>query len=137
MKTTTWKAGALVALTLAGAVAASSPASAQYYYRGYHGGISPGGAAAIGAIGGLALGAAIASRPAYGYGYGYGEPAYAAPPVYYAPAPVYYAPRPVYVAPRPVVYARPYYPRYAAYGPWPHRHYGYGPGWGYGGYRNW
>ena len=144
---TRMKAGVLAALTLAGAVAAASPASAQYYYRGNRG-ISPGGAAAIGAIGGLALGAALASsRPAYGYGggYGYAEPVYAPPPVYYAPRPVYYAPRPVYYAPRPVyvaprvVYARPayrpYYPRYAAYGPY---HRPAGPGWGYHRpYRNW
>ena len=67
--------GAVAALTMGAGIAASAaPAEAQYYYR--RGGMNPGAAAAIGAVGGLALGAAIAgSRPAYA-----------------APAPVYAAP---------------------------------------------
>ena len=52
--------------------------------------LSPGAAAAIGVLGGLAVGGAIAASQ---------QPAYAAPaPVYVAPAP-----RPVYVAPRRVI----------------------------------
>lgn len=100
--------GALAALTVASTLAAASPASAQYYYRR---GWNPGAAAAVGAIGGLALGAAIAgSRPAYGYpAYGYG-----AAPVY-APAPVYGAP----------VYAEP------VQHCWIERHRVWVPGWGY------
>lgn len=60
----------IAALALAGAVAFSAPASADYYHRR---GWSPGGAAAVGVLGGLAVGAAIASsaRPA---------PVYVAPP---------------------------------------------------------
>ena len=51
-------------LTAATVAVASAPAEAQYYRRGW----SPGAAAAVGALGGLAAGAAIAStaRPAYG-----------------------------------------------------------------------
>jgi hypothetical protein len=93
--------GALAALTLATTLAAASPASAGYYYR--RGGWNPGAAAAVGVLGGLALGAAVAApRPAYGYGY--------------APAPVY-APEPVYVEPA----------RHC----WVERHRVWVPGWGY------
>jgi hypothetical protein len=90
--------GGLAALTLvAVAAAGAGPASAQYYYKKRNG-ISPGAAAAVGVVGGLALGAAIAgSRPAYGYGqpaYGYEQPSYG----YAPPPPTYYAPqRRVYV----------------------------------------
>ncbi len=67
------------ALVVAGATASVTPASAYHdgrYGGRYHhhrgGGWSPGAAAAVGIIGGLALGSIIASgRPAYGYGYGY------------------------------------------------------------------
>ncbi|MHB2168180.1 hypothetical protein [Alsobacter sp. R-9] len=94
MTKTTLFRGALAALTLAAVTAGSvAPASADYYYR-RGGGWSPGAAAAVGAIGGLALGAAIAgSRPAYAYP---------------APAPVYAAPppRPVYMEPEPECYVR-------------------------------
>jgi hypothetical protein len=63
-------AAGLAALTLA----ASAPAEAQYR-RGW----SPGAAAAVGILGGMAAGAAIASTA---------RPAYGAPPVaYYAPPP--------------------------------------------------
>ena len=72
---------------LVGAVAA--PAEARGYYRGgyyghYHGGIGRGGAAVLGGIAGLAVGAAIAS-PHYGYGGGYygGGYGYAPPPPRY------------------------------------------------------
>ncbi len=83
--------GALAALTLGAAVAGSAaPASAQWRDGpyGYYGrGPSPGAAAAAGAIGGLALGAALA-----------------APRPIYAPPPLYAYPRPVYVAPPPECY---------------------------------
>ena len=72
---------AVAALALAAATAFSAPASADWYYRR---GWSPGAAAAVGVLGGVAVGAAIAAnaRP--------------------APAPVYVAPPPpVYVAPAP------------------------------------
>ena len=63
-------AAGLAALT----IAASAPAEAQYR-RGW----SPGAAAAVGILGGIAAGAAIASTA---------RPAYAAPPAaYYAPPP--------------------------------------------------
>ena len=74
---------------LVGAVAA--PAEARGYYRGGYGhhyygghGIGRGGAAVLGGIAGLAVGAAIAS-PHYGYGGGYygGGYSYAPPPGYY------------------------------------------------------
>lgn len=63
----------LVALTAAGTLAAlSAPASAQYYRRGWN----PGAAAAVGVLGGLAVGGAIAaSRPAYAAPV-YGAPVY-------------------------------------------------------------
>ncbi|WP_046863542.1 hypothetical protein [Microvirga massiliensis] len=48
--------------------------------------LSPGAAAALGVLGGLAVGGAIAASQA---------------PVYAAPAPVYVEPEPVYVAPPP------------------------------------
>lgn len=92
--------GGLAALTLvAVAAAGAAPASAQYYYKKRNG-ISPGAAAAVGVVGGLALGAAITgSRPAYGYGqpsYGYAPP----PPTYYAPQ------RRVYVRQEPDCFVR-------------------------------
>ena len=72
---------ALVALTLAAGVASPTEVSARDR-------LSPGAAAAIGVLGGLAIGGAIAASQA---------------PVYVAPAPVYAAPAPVYRAPPPVV----------------------------------
>jgi hypothetical protein len=64
---------AVAALALAGVTALSEPASADWRYRR---GWSPGAAAAVGVLGGVAVGAAIAAnaRP--------------------APAPVYVAPPP-------------------------------------------
>ncbi len=93
--------GGLAALTLAAVAAVgTAPASAQYYYKKRNG-ISPGAAAAVGVVGGLALGVAIAgSRPAYGYAqpsYGYAPPP---PPAYYAP------PRRVYVQQEPECFVR-------------------------------
>jgi hypothetical protein len=84
---------AVAGLALAGTIAATSEASAGWRCGPYgcvkRGGWNPGAAAAVGAVGGLALGAAIAnSRP------------------YYGPAPVYAPPPP----PPPV------YPAYPAYG---------------------
>lgn len=106
MTLSTLSKGVLGALTIATAFATTSPASADYYYRRH--GWNPGAAVAVGALGGLALGAALAApRPAYGYGYGYG---------YGYPAPVY-APRPVYVEPAPRC--------------WIQRHRVWVPGWGY------
>src|ERR1044072_8983396 len=59
---------AVAALSLVGAtLAASSPAEARYYGRGWHGGGWVGPAI----VGGLALGALAASRPYYYGGYGY------------------------------------------------------------------
>lgn len=80
--------GTAAALALVGTLAAVEPAAARDR-------LSPGAAAAIGVLGGLAVGGAIAAAQ---------SPVYAAPaPVYVAPppppAPVYYAPPPrrVYV----------------------------------------
>jgi hypothetical protein len=82
--------GGLAAITLAAGLAATAPAQARDR-------LSPGAAAALGVVGGLALGAGIAAA--------------AAPPAYAAPVPVYRAPPPppVYVerAPRRVYYAPP------------------------------
>lgn len=87
--------GAIAAATL---IAGTAPAAdAQRYYGGYHGyyhrgGIGAGGAAVLGGLVGLGIGAAIASdHPRY-----YGAPGY-----YYGPGPAprgyyydgYYAPR--------------------------------------------
>ena len=69
--------GAMVALTLAASVAATTPASARDR-------LSPGAAATIGLLGGLAVGGALAASQG---------PVYAAP-VYVAPAPVYLPPPP-------------------------------------------
>ncbi len=74
------------ALALCATLAAAGPASARD--RNYHGGGSNAGAMlAVGALVGLALGAALASAPVV------------AAPVAYAPAPVSYAPAPVSYAP--------------------------------------
>lgn len=92
--------GLVAGAALVGAVAA--PAEARGYYRGgygYHHGIGRGGAAVLGGIAGLAVGAAIASprynyAPAYGYGGGYGGGyGYAPPPqAYYGYGGGYYEP---------------------------------------------
>ena len=69
-------AATVASVTLAGA----APAEARW---------RAGPAFALGAVGGLALGSAIAAgaRPAYGYGYGYAPaPAYGYTPVYGGPA---------------------------------------------------
>ena len=84
MTTIRFISGTVAAATLAAALAVT-PASAGDR-------LSPGAAAAIGVVGGLAVGAAIAGA--------------ASQPVYAAPAPVYVAPSPVYVAPAPVVVQR-------------------------------
>jgi hypothetical protein len=91
MTTIRFISGTVAAATLAAALAVT-PASAGDR-------LSPGAAAAIGVVGGLAVGAAIAGAAS--------QPVYAAPaPVYVAPSPVYVAPSPVYVAPAPVVVQR-------------------------------
>jgi PXPV repeat (3 copies) len=74
------RAGSFAALAMAAALAASPAASRDR--------LSPGAAAALGILGGLAVGGAIAA----GQG-----------PVYAAPAPVYVEHEPVYVAPPPPV----------------------------------
>jgi hypothetical protein len=71
--------GAIAALVLAAGLAAAPKSHARDR-------LSPGAAAAIGVLGGLAVGGAIAASAA---------------PAYAAPAPVYVEPAPVYVAPPP------------------------------------
>jgi hypothetical protein len=71
--------GAIAALTLVAGLAAAPDSHARDR-------LSPGAAAAIGVLGGLAVGGAIAASAA---------------PAYAAPAPVYMEPAPVYVAPPP------------------------------------
>ena len=86
MKTFRILTGAVTVLTLTMSLAVSNPAAARDR-------LSPGAAAALGVVGGLAIGGAIAASQ---------RPAYAAPaPVYVEPAPTYVetAPEPVYVAP--------------------------------------
>jgi hypothetical protein len=86
MKTFRILTGAVTVLTLTTSLAVSNPAAARDR-------LSPGAAAALGVVGGLAIGGAIAASQ---------RPAYAAPaPVYVEPAPTYVeaAPEPVYVAP--------------------------------------
>jgi hypothetical protein len=76
------------AVALSVALVAAGPASARDRY--HHGGGSNAGAMlAVGALVGLAFGAALASAPVMA----------APPPVTYAPAPVTYAPAPVSYAP--------------------------------------
>lgn len=99
---TTMLRAAVAALALAGTVAATSEASAAWRCGPYGcvkrgGGWNPGAAAAVGAIGGLALGAAIAnSQPYYE-----SAPVYAPPP---PPPPAYpvYGGGPVYGGYEPV-----------------------------------
>ncbi len=85
MKVLRLASGTAAALALVTTLAAVEPAAARDRF-------SPGAAAAIGVLGGLAVGGAIAASQ---------SPVYAAPaPVYMTPPPpVYYAPppRPVYV----------------------------------------
>jgi hypothetical protein len=91
MKIFRFVSGTTAALALVAGLAAAEPAAARDR-------LSPGAAVAIGALGGLAVGAAVGA-------------AVAAPPVYAAPVPVYRAPPPpppVYVEERaPVYYERP------------------------------
>ena len=72
----------LAAVTLAGALAASTESSAQgrYERRGHD---RDGGAALAAGITGLALGAAIAGNGGHYYGGGYYAPRYAYAPRYY------------------------------------------------------
>ena len=111
--------GAVLAATT---LSAAAPADAQYY-RGYHGyrggGIGAGGAALLGGIVGLGVGAAIADsnhRRYYDRGYYYDAP----PRVVYRER--YYVP-PVIVRER--VYDAPYYGGYYGHGYYGRGYYGY------------
>ena len=108
MRTSRLGAFAGCALMVASAYASVAPAEAGHYrhsgyYGGHHGGHygrrggwSPGAAAAVGIIGGLALGSILAARPAYAGRYGG-----------YGPVPVYHPPPfHSYGAPCRVVYRR-------------------------------
>lgn len=108
MKIIRFLSGALAALALATSLTVANPAQARDR-------LSPGAAAAIGVLGGLAVGGAIAASQG---------PVYAAPPpVYVAPAPVYVEPAPVYVAPPP--------PRVVQQRCWTERTREYVSGWGW------
>ncbi|QFU16543.1 hypothetical protein [Microvirga thermotolerans] len=87
MKTSRLIPGAALALALVTSVVAVQPAAARDR-------LSPGAAAALGVLGGLAVGGAIAASQSPAYA----APVYAPPPPP-PPAPVYYAPPPppVYV----------------------------------------
>ena len=91
----------LAAIAMLGAMT-MQPAEA-YGGRGYHGG-GYGFPLALGVLGGVALGAAIAG-PHYYEPYPYYAPVYVAPPVYVQPYP---GPAPVYVSPAPQPYCRGY-----------------------------
>lgn len=80
-------------MALMGGLAISEPAAARDR-------LNPGAAAALGVLGGLAVGGAIAASQAPVYA----APVYAPPP---PPPPVYYAPEPVYYAPPPPPLYRP------------------------------
>lgn len=84
-----FRAGFLTAAALSVSLAVAPAVQARDWhggdrhdYRGHRGGNA--GAAIIGGLLGLGVGAAIASQGGY----------YAPPPVYYAPPPVYYPPPP-------------------------------------------
>jgi len=68
-------------------IGSTGSASAQPYYYHHHHGIGPGGAAALGVLGGLAIGSALAQPYPYYYGRGY----------YYYDEPVVVRRRPVRV----------------------------------------
>lgn len=85
----------LGAAVLVAGLAIAPAARADHWHRGYYGNYhhhngNAAGAAIIGGLVGLGLGAAIASGGGY-----YGYPGYYAPPyTYYAPPPAYYTPPP-------------------------------------------
>lgn len=111
MKIFRFASGTAAALALVAGLAAAQPAAAGDR-------LSPGAAAAIGVLGGLAIGGAIAASQ---------------PPVYAAPAPVYVAPPPppppAYVEER-VYYAPPPPPVYVERCV-TERHKEWVPGWGW------
>jgi hypothetical protein len=84
MRTLRTVSGALAVVTLATALTATAADARDHRRRG---GMSPGAAAVVGAMGGLAVGTIIGSA---------NRPAYAAPAPVYGAAPVYMAPQPVY-----------------------------------------
>ncbi|MGO4570925.1 hypothetical protein [Microvirga sp. 2TAF3] len=90
MKISRLISGTALALALVTGAAAIQPAAASDR-------LSPGAAAAIGVLGGLAVGGAIAASQSPVYA----APVYAPPP---PPPPVYAEPAPVYYAPPPPVY---------------------------------
>ncbi|MFS8977430.1 mechanosensitive ion channel protein MscS [Cupriavidus necator] len=109
------------AVALCVAMAAAGPASARG--RHHHGGGSNAGAVlAVGALVGLAFGAALASAPVVA-----APVAVAPPPVMYAPAPVSYAPP---AAPPGYCY-REYDRAYVPCGPQPSGYYQEAPYYGY------
>lgn len=95
----TFAAAVMIAVTAAtGSLVTATPADARDRHRHHRGDVAAG--AALGLLGGVILGGALAG-PRYSYGaptYGYG-PVYAPPPVYYRRAPRYLPP-PVYAVPR-------------------------------------
>jgi len=106
----------LIALASAATMAftvVAIPNQAEAHWRGHRAGGWWGPAAVVG---GLALGAAIASRPYYGYGYDYGY-AYAPGPYAYDYG---YGPAVTYEYGGPYAYDGPYYYR-GGYGS-PYRH---------------
>ncbi len=95
MKANKFVSGAAAVMVIASGLAAAQPAAARDR------GMSPGAAAAVGALGGLAVGTIVGATVAQ-------QPAYAAPaPVYVAPPPPPPPTRRVYVEEEPVVYERP------------------------------
>lgn len=101
MRISRFLSGALAALALATSLTVVEPAQARDR-------MSPGAAAAIGVLGGLAVGSAIVASQR---------------PVYAAPAPIYVEPAPVYVAPPP--------PRVVERRCWTERTREYVSGWGW------
>ncbi|MGE5306223.1 MAG: hypothetical protein ACM3TN_23185 [Alphaproteobacteria bacterium] len=103
---------ASAAMIALGVVATPNQAEARWRGHGYGGWWVPG---AI--VGGLALGAAIASRPYYGYGYAYGPRPYYRGYAYEGPYAYDYGG----VSPYDYGYNDPYYyQRYRYYAPYKH-----------------
>jgi hypothetical protein len=93
-----FRARFLVAAALVAGLAIAPAAHADQWHRYRHHNNNAAGAAIVGGLVGLGLGAAIASNGGY-----YGWPYYYTPYNYYAPPPAYYTP-----APPPVYYGYGY-----------------------------